>query len=117
MTRILAALFLAQLLLVVQPAAAQTSAPATLDDVAKLRAEVEKLKNELANSQNKPDPGTPMSSGWRNQTGGLGTAYPEQICPDGSYAAGIRAWGSTPDTRYCIGCLTGVAILCKPFPR
>ena len=36
---------------------------------------------------------------------------------DGSYAAGIRAWGSESSTRYCIGCLTGVSVLCKPFPK
>jgi hypothetical protein len=36
-------------------------------------------------------------------------------CPAGSYVAGITAWKSSPATRYCVGCLTGIQIICKPL--
>jgi hypothetical protein len=36
-------------------------------------------------------------------------------CPDGSYVAGITAWKSSPATRFCVGCLTGIQIICKPL--
>jgi hypothetical protein len=48
-------------------------------------------------------------------SGGQAVPYPLVACKAGQYAAGIAAWGSPDTTRYCIGCLTGVALLCLPF--
>ena len=84
--------------------------------VNELRTELRDLRNALASARNEPQPGSRNSSGWTEPSGGVAVAYPAQICAAGSYAVGIRAWGSPDTTRYCIGCLTGVAVLCKPFP-
>lgn len=37
------------------------------------------------------------------------------FCPAGSYVAGVQAWKSSSATKYCVGCLTGIQLICKPF--
>lgn len=45
-----------------------------------------------------------------------GTSYNPTLCPDGHYAVGIRSWGAPGATRYCVGCLVAVQVICKPLP-
>jgi hypothetical protein len=88
------------------------SASATQADITALREQIKKLRSDLTNAGIKSPPLI-----WTPPSGSPVIPYPEQFCPDGSYAAGVRAWGSESSTRYCIGCLTGVSVLCKPFPK
>ena len=46
-----------------------------------------------------------------NAVGG-GVPAPATICPDGYYAVGINWWGSPGSTKYCIGCLSGIQVIC-----
>jgi len=81
-----------------------------------LRAELKDLRSALADAPNEPHPGSRNTSAWTEPSGGVAEAYPPKICAPGSYAVGLRAWGSPDTTRYPIGRLTGVAVLCKSFP-
>ncbi|WP_407155066.1 hypothetical protein [Bradyrhizobium sp. STM 3557] len=47
-----------------------------------------------------------------NQSG-AGDPKPATMCPEGYYAAGINWWGSGDATRYCIGCLSGIQVVCR----
>lgn len=47
-----------------------------------------------------------------NQSGGGDQKVPT-MCPDGHYASGINWWGSPGSTRYCIGCLSGIQVVCR----
>ena len=47
-----------------------------------------------------------------NAVGG-GVPAPATTCPDGSYAVGVNWWGSPGNTKYCIGCLSGIQIICR----
>lgn len=47
-----------------------------------------------------------------NQSGS-GDPRTPTMCPEGYYAAGINWWGSGENTRYCIGCLSGIQVVCR----
>ncbi len=46
---------------------------------------------------------------------GGGTDYAASMCPNGQYAVGFVAHGSTGDVKYCIGCLVSVQAICRPL--
>jgi hypothetical protein len=55
------------------------------------------------------DPGPALAG---NNVGG-GVPQTPTKCPAGYYASGINWWGSPDSTRYCIGCLSGIQVLCS----
>jgi hypothetical protein len=44
-----------------------------------------------------------------------GIDYSASMCPDGQYAVGFVAHGSTNDAIYCVGCLVSVQAICRPL--
>jgi len=34
-------------------------------------------------------------------------------CEPGEYAVGVHIWGSPGSTKYCIGCVDGIQVLCR----
>jgi hypothetical protein len=43
---------------------------------------------------------------------GSGDSKPPTMCPKNYYAVGINWWGSGSTTRYCVGCLSGIQVVC-----
>ena len=82
-----------------------------LEELIALGAPLNTLSQGLSTSNPAAAPVQPTAP-----SGSTANSYPPQFCPPGYYAAGIQAWGSPGSTRCCIGCLTGAALLCKPFP-
>jgi hypothetical protein len=81
------------------------------DKIKEIGSRLDKLSQGLSTSNPAAAPFQPTAP-----SGSTANSYPTQSCPVGYYAAGIQAWGSPGSTRYCIGCLTGVALICKQFP-
>lgn len=86
---------------------AQTAAETRGDLEARIQALEDQLKALQGSSAEMPQPGPIVGS----PADPAGTF----ICPPGTYVAGVTAWKSSPSTRYCIGCLTGVQIICRSF--
>ena len=87
-------------------------------DIDELRGQLRDLTSQINNLSNglvRSDPQQPPNQP-TGPSGNTANAYAVQTCPIGYYAVGIQAWGSPGSTKYCIGCLTGVALICKPFP-
>jgi hypothetical protein len=80
--------------------------------VAVLEERLDSLERVLSSAIQTPEISvvSPVTSG--TQAVPYGAAY----CPPGQVPVGLKAWGSPDTTRYCIGCLTGVALLCQPLP-
>lgn len=55
--------------------------------------------------------GTETKSSRGSGLGGGGSVFPPSTCPEGSYAVGISASGSTG--QYCYGCLVNVQVVCR----
>jgi ABC-type sugar transport system permease subunit len=76
-----------------------------LDNISRTNTQIEELRVQLASY-----PDGPPTVG--NVSGG-GDAKPPTECPTGYYATGINWWGSPGSTRYCIGCLSGIQVICR----
>jgi|SRR5271165_840764 len=99
---------IAMLLCVNSPCAhSQTAADyeALKERVQKLEQQVDSLRKALPEWSK----GEPASG---NAVGG-GDKQPDTTCPIGQYAVGIRWWGAPGATRYCIGCLSGIQVVCR----
>jgi hypothetical protein len=75
-----------------------------------LQLQIEDLKKQIE--------GLKAAKGAESIGSVVGTT-PEQgaksLCPPGHYVFGLEAWRAPGSTRYCIGCLTGVRVICKPL--
>ena len=80
------------------------------DQVKALQDRLDKLGTGLA----KPDVAQSQQT---EASGGLGNPYQKQVCPAGYYASGVQAFGAPGNVKYCVGCLTGVVLICSPFPK
>jgi hypothetical protein len=47
-----------------------------------------------------------------NQSGS-GDPQPQTKCPDGYYVTAINWWGANPSTKFCVGCLSGIQVVCR----
>lgn len=86
------------------------AASQTPDATGNLGARVKTLEDQIKALQ--AGSGVPTPQGI---AGGQADDAGTVSCPPGSYVAGVRAWKSSPATKYCIGCLTGIQLICKPF--
>jgi hypothetical protein len=101
--------FIAVLILAGTPALSQTAA-----DYANLKSKIDNLEQQLQALKTALPQGPPTDPTPGNQVGGGDSQAPTQ-CPKGQYAVGVRWWGAPGSTRYCIGCLSGIQILCQKF--
>lgn len=104
------------------PGSAQTSVSPGSAPNSVSRQEFDALKKQLAESQQrlkdlesrfKTAPAGSSNDG--QPVGGGVLVTPDTTCPSNTVAVGIRWWGSPGSTRYCIGCLSGIQVLCKPL--
>jgi hypothetical protein len=86
-------------------------AQANADPRGTLEARVQALEGQLKAIQSGAGDVVPTTGIVGSQADPAGTI----TCPAGTYLAGVTAWKSSPATRYCVGCLTGVQIVCKSF--
>jgi hypothetical protein len=77
-------------------------------DVSEARSTVDKLRASL------PHWSPAVKDGTMSGPGG-GTTYQPSTCPDGYYAVGLRTWGSPDTTKFCVGCLDGAQLICRPL--
>ena len=97
---------LAQAAATPQAAPGQAVAEKSLEDrVRELEAVIATMKSGAASSERNPaatisGPQSPVKNA-------------DSLCPPGSYVFGIESWGAAPSTRYCIGCMTGLRVLCR----
>lgn len=52
-----------------------------------------------------------------NPSGGGGDYKGATVCPTGSYVTGVEWWGAPHSTKFCIGCLSSMRVLCRPLNR
>lgn len=46
---------------------------------------------------------------------GSGDDRGASMCPEGHYAVGVNIWGARGPVKYCIGCVDGIQIICRPL--
>jgi len=54
--------------------------------------------------------GEPTSTGAEQ---GSGDKRDPTLCPEGLYAVGINWWAAPGTTKYCVGCVNGIQVICK----
>ena len=82
-----------------------SSPPEVVADIGATKAGLINLQERLLRWSADPAvPGTEVGSG---------DPKPPTMCPTGYYAAGINWWGAPDTTHYCIGCLSGIQIICR----
>lgn len=97
---------LAVVLLGSEGALAQTEAEriAALErSLQSLRSEIAAMKAGTGAKQSAPTVSGPQSP----------VPNADSTCPPGSYVVGVKSWGAPGSTRYCIGCMTGVQVICQ----
>jgi hypothetical protein len=48
---------------------------------------------------------------------GSGDQEQPTTCPKDSYAVGINWWGAPGTTHFCVGCLSGIQIVCRKLAK
>jgi hypothetical protein len=81
-------------------------------DIESLRGRVDALERELHSLKSGLAVWAPGEPNSLAPIGG-GDAQQPTMCPKDEYAVGVRWWGASPGTRYCIGCLSGIQVICR----
>jgi hypothetical protein len=96
-------------LLLCAGAALAQGTPARQDDsrIQALEQRIQQLESTIRNASQERTPAATVS----------GPQSPvknaDSVCPPGSYVFGVESWGAAASTKYCIGCMTGLRVLCR----
>lgn len=88
----------------------RTELAETKQQIARISSQLSALQSLLGNASKNTNHSTLSLT-----TGGQAVPYEPIYCPPGQVPVGLKAWGSPTTTRYCVGCLTGVSLLCQPL--
>lgn len=95
------------------PALAEGCADRLVDSspVKEVIACIKEQQNSIATLRQSLSVWSPNASVAGNEVGS-GDHQAPTMCPPNYYAVGINWWGAPGTTRYCVGCLSGIQVVC-----